>query len=272
MNWRKHGQQITQLLTSMYHLPFTGILQRSMMMVPRCAAYIFPYLQCGDQIVPDAQGGVCLPWRITRCIVILHCTWCFKGWFGLATSCSMDMTPKIQPGVCAEDVFFVWQSWKATGNGIRLQCVSALHGKVWRKYAFCAMRVADLLTLECCTIVWMRAQVGSSTIWQNFWRSKWHLLVRVSWTSFKFWMFGLRGLFTCLPSWVPFPSFLPSFTPGPYILLHGFHPEILQPCSMHAINLGVLYDVNGSCMILCRVCCMKQDSALKEGWCSCYSC
>eukprot|EP00435_Cladocopium_sp_Y103_P007960 s4344_g2.t1 len=28
--------------------------------------------------------------------------------------------------------------------------------------------------------------------------------------------------------------------PCPFVLLHGFHPQILQPCSMHAINLGMV--------------------------------
>lgn len=44
---------------------------------------------------------------------------------------------------------------------------------------------------------------------------------------------------------------------GPYILLRGFHPSIMQPCSMHAINLGLLYDVNGSCLKLGCLSCFK---------------
>ena len=37
---------------------------------------------------------------------------------------------------------------------------------------------------------------------------------------------------------------------GPLILLHGFHPGLLQICSMHVINLGLLFDLNGAGLTL----------------------
>ena len=37
---------------------------------------------------------------------------------------------------------------------------------------------------------------------------------------------------------------------GPLILLHGFHPQLLQICSMHVINLGLMFDVNGCALKL----------------------
>lgn len=47
------------------------------------------------------------------------------------------------------------------------------------------------------------------------------------------------------------------------MLLPGFHPQILQPCSMHSINLGLCFDVNGvglifGCIVhLCNMCACK---------------
>lgn len=33
---------------------------------------------------------------------------------------------------------------------------------------------------------------------------------------------------------------------GPLVLLYGFHPSILEICSMHTLNLGLAYDLNGA--------------------------
>lgn len=37
---------------------------------------------------------------------------------------------------------------------------------------------------------------------------------------------------------------------GPLIALRGFHPEVLKWCSMHVVNLGLLYGSNASLMPL----------------------
>ena len=35
---------------------------------------------------------------------------------------------------------------------------------------------------------------------------------------------------------------------GPLILVKGFHPQLIQICSMHVLNLGLAYDLNGCSM------------------------
>ena len=41
---------------------------------------------------------------------------------------------------------------------------------------------------------------------------------------------------------------------GPLILLHGFHPGLLQICSMHVLNIGLMFDLNGCGLMLCLIC------------------
>ena len=39
---------------------------------------------------------------------------------------------------------------------------------------------------------------------------------------------------------------------GPLLLLKGWHPELLSICTMHVVNLGLGYRVNGSGVFLAR--------------------
>ena len=47
-----------------------------------------------------------------------------------------------------------------------------------------------------------------------------------------------------------FPAGLCSMLWGPLIRLKKFDISILKPCSMHVLNLGLLYASNGACLIL----------------------
>ena len=40
---------------------------------------------------------------------------------------------------------------------------------------------------------------------------------------------------------------------GPYVLLIGWHPMIMEICSMHVVGLGLQFDINGSALLLGRL-------------------
>ena len=39
---------------------------------------------------------------------------------------------------------------------------------------------------------------------------------------------------------------------GPLVLIHGFHPQMLEICSMHTLNLGIAFNMNGASMSLAQ--------------------
>ena len=36
------------------------------------------------------------------------------------------------------------------------------------------------------------------------------------------------------------------------MLIHGFHPQMLEICSMHTLNLGIAFNMNGASMSLAQ--------------------
>ena len=135
-------------------------------------------------------------------------------------------------------------------------CILNLLGKLWKKYAFCVTLLAEATTRRNSTTVAMSGQIGESMMWLVLWANKWVMVPHVSWMRSH--VCTLQIL--CLPTNYVYKmtvcilfvlrESVPDLVWGALVLLHGFHPSILQPCSMQAINLGVMYDVNGSCMNL----------------------
>ena len=47
---------------------------------------------------------------------------------------------------------------------------------------------------------------------------------------------------------------LPSLPiPGPMLFLPNFHVDVVRMCSMHNVNLGLLFTANGSCLLRVQI-------------------
>ena len=70
--------------------------------------------------------------------------------------------------------------------------------------------------------------------------------------SYASFLFGVGSGVELLPSLI-FPVQLIDWIQGPLILLDGWHPGMIKVCSMHTLQLGLLYATNGGALRLSSI-------------------
>ena len=190
-NFRRSGHVNPQLQIDTFHLPFTGTVQKSGMMVQRFVVFFFPSQRCGDRDQQGVVGGACSRWKSTNCLGMQPLTRSTVDWHGHATCFFMGMIPidRVKPSAMAGCLHALKS--KETGSGWNNLCTSNLLGKHWRKFAFCVTLLAEATTDRDSTTVATSAQIGETTMWLVLWPTKWVMPLHVSWmrshvcTTFK---------------------------------------------------------------------------------------
>ena len=116
-----------------------------------------------------------------------------------------------------------------------------------------ATALQDLETRNNYTTALMMIQIGMSSLSQSFWQRKSSTTQPATccvecWFNYSTFLFrGWARIFLYQARFFWMAMFATS---GPLVLLHGFHPGLLQICSMHVLNLGLMFDLNGSALTL----------------------
>ena len=174
---------------------------------------------------------------------------------------------------------FSVRSCAVTGNGINSYLTWQAVGRVPRTtcVSVAIARQSPTTTQKNCIIAWMMILIGKSTAWPNFWHPKFDIPHHAPCTNLlsfnsKFYYFIVLFYVGC-PRTSKKICILVSLATvqGPLILLHGFHPGLLQICSMHVLNIGLMFDLNGCGLMLWLICCSFQYFPYASKGCFCHS-
>ena len=233
---------------------------------------------CGDQKQQGLQGGCFVPWEKMPSTNITHLTRSTTTLYGLWIVCMMGCTPAlghvgsrlkvIRRRGQASKFVRAWNSaWLRSGQTgfiTKRACGSTAVGRaglIFRSVS-CAQQWA--VASFHITGLTLHLPFGKgSTASLIFWLCKFHPKTQVAsldpLTEFCFaFNWGTSLIYKIRSCPANIILFVVDSHWGPLICLRDFHPTTLKFCSMHCVNLGLCFGVNGSvlwlaCYIICPI-------------------